>query len=102
MDMSGHSVNIIRVAKIVISWLGLDVNCKEELKRCRQNGYCEYASQKGGKMILGSPLIDALAFVAIGWTGAFLLLPLGQLIDYKRDCKKHGKKQADEIWRRMR
>ena len=27
---------------------------------------------------------------------------LGQWISYKRDCKKHGKDQADEIWRRMR
>ena len=53
-------------------------------------------------MILGSPLIDAIAFVGIGWAVAFLLLPIGQWISYKRDCKKYGKKQADEIWKRMR
>jgi len=53
-------------------------------------------------MITGSSLLDALAFLAIGWTVAFLLLPIGQWISYKRDCKMHGKEQADEIWRRMR
>ena len=53
-------------------------------------------------MILGDPLVDALAFVAIGWIGAFLLLPLGQWIDYKMDCKKYGKETADEIRRRWR
>ena len=53
-------------------------------------------------MILGSPLIDAIAFVGIGWAVAFLLLPIGQWISYKRDCKKYGKKQADDIWKRMR
>ena len=52
-------------------------------------------------MILGNPLLDALAFVAVGWAGAILLLPIGQWIEYKRDCKKHGKDVADEIWRRM-
>ena len=52
-------------------------------------------------MIFGSPLIDALAVLAIGWVGAFLLVPIAQWIEYKRDCKKHGKEQADEIWRRM-
>lgn len=52
-------------------------------------------------MIFGSPALDAVAFVVFGWAGAFLLLPLAQWIDYKRDCKKHGKDQADEIWRRM-
>lgn len=53
-------------------------------------------------MITGSPLLDALTFVVFGWAGAFLLLPIGQWIDYRRDCRKHGKEQADEIWRRMR
>ena len=53
-------------------------------------------------MITGSIMLDVLVFLAIGWSGAFLLLPVGQWIDYKRDCKKHGKEQADEIWRRMR
>lgn len=53
-------------------------------------------------MILGSSLIVALAFVSIGWAVAFLLLPLGQFVAYKRDCKKYGKEMADEIWRRMR
>lgn len=52
-------------------------------------------------MILGSPLIDALAFVGVGWAVAFLLAPIAQWIEYKRDCKKYGKEQADEIWRRM-
>lgn len=52
-------------------------------------------------MIYGSPIIDALAFVVIGWIGAILLLPLAQWIEYKHDCKKYGKEQADEIWRRM-
>ena len=52
-------------------------------------------------MFLGTPIIDALAFLVIGWAGAILLLPLGQWIDYKHDCKKYGKKTADEIWRRM-
>lgn len=52
-------------------------------------------------MILGDPLLDALMFVIIGWVGAILLLPISQWIGYKRDCKKHGKDVADEIWRRM-
>ena len=53
-------------------------------------------------MITESPLIDAVSIVAIGWCIAFLMLPIGQWIDYKRDCKKHGKRQADEIMRRWR
>ncbi len=52
--------------------------------------------------VIESALIDTLAFIAIGWVGAILLLPVGQWIEYKKDCKKHGKEQADEIWRRMR
>lgn len=52
-------------------------------------------------MIFGNPLIDALAFVAIGWVGAIFFLPLAQWIEYKLDCKRLGKEQADEIWRRM-
>ena len=47
-------------------------------------------------MITGSPILDALAFVVFGWVGALLLLPVGQWIDYKKDCRKHGKAQADE------
>lgn len=53
------------------------------------------------RMILGDPLLDALAFVVIGWVGAILLLPIGQWIEYKRDCKRYGKPKADEIWKRM-
>ena len=52
--------------------------------------------------IAGDILIDTLALLGIAWAGAILLLPVGQWIAYKRDCKKHGKEQADEIWRRMR
>lgn len=53
-------------------------------------------------MITGSSLTDALAFVAIGWCIASLFIPIAQWIDYKRDCKKHGKETADEIRRRWR
>ena len=53
-------------------------------------------------MITGSIILDVLALLAIGWSGAFLLLQVGQWIGYKRDCKKHGEEQANEIWRRMR
>lgn len=53
-------------------------------------------------MITGDIMLDVLALLAIGYAGAFLLIPIYQWIDYKRDCKKHGKEQADEIWRRMR
>lgn len=53
-------------------------------------------------MLTGSIEVDVFAFLAIGWAGAMLLLPIGQWIAYKRDCRKHGKEQADEIWRRMR
>ena len=56
----------------------------------------------GRKMITGSVMLDVLALMAIGWCGAILLLPIGQWISYKRDCRKYGKEQADEIWRRMR
>lgn len=53
-------------------------------------------------MVTGSIMLDVLAVLAIGWSGAILLLPVGQWISYRRDCKKYGKKCADEIWRRMR
>lgn len=43
--------------------------------------------------ITGDILTDVLAILAIAWAGAILLLPVGQWIDYKRDCKKHGKEQ---------
>lgn len=53
-------------------------------------------------MITGSIMLDVLALLCIGWAGAFILIPIYQWFDYKRDVKKHGKEQADEIWRRMR
>ena len=53
-------------------------------------------------MITGDILTDVFALLAIGWCGAILLLPIAQWIDYKRDCKKYGKKTADEIRRRRR
>jgi hypothetical protein len=53
-------------------------------------------------MITGDIMLDVFAFLVIGYAGAFLLIPIAQWISYKRDCKKHGKEQADEIWRRMR
>ena len=52
-------------------------------------------------MITGDVMLDVLALLAIGYAGAFLLVPLGQWISYKRDCERHGKEQADEIWKRM-
>ena len=52
--------------------------------------------------ITGEVLTDVLTLLAIAWVGAILLLPVGQWIAYKWDCKNHGKEQADEIWRRMR
>ena len=53
-------------------------------------------------MITGSHLIDALAFVVVGWVGAILILPIAQWIEYKRDCKKHGKEWAYEKWRKIK
>lgn len=53
-------------------------------------------------MITGSMKTDAIAFIVIGWVIAFIMLPIAQWIDYKRDCKKHGKDYADEIRRRWR
>ena len=44
----------------------------------------------------------AIIFLAIGWTGAILLQPLGDWIEYKYDCRRYGRETADEIWRRMR
>ena len=44
-------------------------------------------------MITGSILLDVASLLAFGWVGAILLLPVGQWISYKRDCKKHGKAQ---------
>lgn len=52
--------------------------------------------------ITGDILTDVFMFLGIAWAGAILLLPVGQWVEYKRDCRKYGKKQADEIWRRMR
>ena len=53
-------------------------------------------------MILGDPMLDTVAFIAICGASALLLVPICQWISYTRDCKKYGKKEADEIWRRMR
>lgn len=50
----------------------------------------------------GDIMLDVFVFIGIGYAGAILLVPVAQWIEYKRDCKKHGKEQADEIWRRMR
>ena len=52
--------------------------------------------------ITGDVLTDVFMLLGIAWAGAILLLPVGQWVAYKWDCKKHGKEQADEIWRRMR
>lgn len=52
--------------------------------------------------ITGEVLTDVLMLLTIAWGGAILLLPIGQWVEYKRDCRKYGKEQADEIWRRMR
>lgn len=52
--------------------------------------------------ITGDILTDVFMFLGIGYVGAILLLPIWQWVEYKKDCKKHGKEQADEIWRRMR
>ena len=35
-------------------------------------------------MVTGNIMLDAIAFVAIGWAVAFLLVPLAQWIDYKQ------------------
>lgn len=53
-------------------------------------------------MITGDIMLDVFALLGIAYAGAFLLIPIAQWISYKRDVKKHGKEQADEIWRRMR
>ena len=52
--------------------------------------------------ITGSVILDVLCLLCFGWVGAFILIPVAQWIEYKRDCKKYGKDQADEIWERMR
>lgn len=52
--------------------------------------------------ITGDVLTDVFMFLGIAWAGTILLLPVGQWIAYKQDCKKYGKEQAGEIWRRMR
>ena len=52
--------------------------------------------------ITGDILTDVLTLLAVAWASAILLLPIGQWGEYKKDCKKYGKEQADEIWRRMR
>lgn len=52
--------------------------------------------------ITGDILTDVFMLLGIAYAGAFLLIPIYQWIDYKKDGKKHGKEQADEIWRRMR
>ena len=54
--------------------------------------------------ITGDILTDVFMLLGIAWGGAIalLLFPVSQWIAYKWDCKKYGKEQADEIWRRMR
>lgn len=47
-------------------------------------------------MITGNIMLDVLALLCIGYAGAFLLIPIAQWIDYKRDCKKHGMERRDE------
>ena len=48
-------------------------------------------------MITGSIMFDLLAIFAIGWyvAGAILWLPIGRWMGYGRNCKKHGKDQAE-------
>lgn len=52
--------------------------------------------------ITGDVLADVFMLLGIAWGSAILLLPIGQWIEYKKDCKKYGKELADEIWKRMR
>lgn len=52
--------------------------------------------------VTGDVLIDVLMLLTIEWVVTILLLPVVQWIAYKLDCRKYGKEQADEIWRRMR
>ena len=52
--------------------------------------------------ITGNVLTDALTLLAIAWVGAILLLPVGQWVAYKKDCRKYGIEHADEIWRTIR
>lgn len=40
------------------------------------------------------------SFPFLGLAVAIIIVPVGQLIDYKHDCKKYGKEIADEIARR--
>ena len=46
--------------------------------------------------------IPVPCLIGLCYAVAILFVPLAQFIEYKRDCKKHGKEQANEIWRRMR
>lgn len=51
-------------------------------------------------MFTGCMLLDVSALLAIGWCGAILMLPMAQWIEYKQDCKKHGKRVANEMLKR--
>lgn len=50
-------------------------------------------------MITGSMILNVLVLLAVVYAGGFLLLSVIQWISYRRDCKKYGKKCADEIWK---
>lgn len=46
--------------------------------------------------------IPVICLIGLMYGVAFLLLPLAQWIDYKRDVRKYGEEYADEIARRYR
>ena len=45
--------------------------------------------------------IPVICLIGLCYAFAILLLPIGQLIEYKMLCKKCGKEEADEIMRRF-
>lgn len=45
--------------------------------------------------------IPVVCLLGLIWGAALMLLPIAQWIDYKLTCKKYGKEEADEMFRRM-
>ena len=61
--------------------------------------FFQQTRQRRKKMIDFLFSLPGWSFPFLVWAIAIILVPVVQLIDYKRDCKKYGKEISDEIAR---
>lgn len=48
-----------------------------------------------------NPLFGTICLMSMMWGIAIMLVPIFQIIEYRSNCKKYGKDEANEIRRRM-